>query len=251
MTLQEFFQQNREVAIAFSGGVDSAYLLREAVRYAQKVKAYYVKSAFQPAFELEDAMIIAGDLGVRLEVLELQVLENPQICENPENRCYFCKQAMFRCVIEAAGRDGFRVIADGTNASDAASDRPGMRALEEMQVLSPLRMCGLTKTQIRMQSKEEGLPTWDKPAYACLATRIPTGERITDRKIRATEFAETYLRGLGFSDLRVRAYRGHARIQLPEEQWERFVKCRREVLEALKPYYETISLDLEVRYSER
>jgi len=247
MELQEFFRQNPKVAIAFSGGVDSSYLLYAAKQYAQEVRAYYVAAEFQPKFEFEDAMRLAKEIGAQVKVLRLSALEIPGVAENPANRCYYCKQGIFGAIWNAAKEDGYQVLLDGTNASDDAEDRPGMKALMELSVRSPLRECGLTKARIRELSKEAGLFTWDKPAYACLATRIPTGEMITKEKLAATEAAEGYLFSLGFTDFRVRSKEGHARIQLPEAQWDMLVKHRAEILEELKKYYVTVSLDLEVR----
>ena len=191
MTLQAFFKENPSVAIAFSGGVDSAYLLYAAKRYARQVKAYYVQTAFQPQFEREDARRMAAQLDVPLQILPVEILSVDTVAENPADRCYHCKKALFYKIMAAAKADGFSVLLDGTNASDDASDRPGMRALAELSVRSPLRECGLTKDQIRRLSKEAGLFTHEKPAYACLATRIPTGERITPEKLFRTEAAET------------------------------------------------------------
>ena len=247
MTLQEFFEQHPKVAIAFSGGVDSAYLLYAAQEYAEEVCAYYVKSEFQPEFELEDAKRLCEELHAKLKVLPLNILAVPHVSENPPERCYHCKKAIFSAIMEAAAVDGFTVLLDGTNASDDVKDRPGMRAIKELSVLSPLRECTLTKTQIRQLSKEANLFTWNKPAYACLATRIPTGETITEQKLCATETAEEYLFSLGFTDLRIRSQDGHARLQLPEKQLELLLLHRKEILDKLKAYYKTVSLDLEVR----
>ena len=149
--------------------------------------------------------------------------------------------------MEAAEADGYSVLLDGTNASDDVSDRPGMRALAELSVRSPLRECGLSKAQIRQLSREAGLFTWDKPAYACLATRIPAGEEITSRKLAATEASEAFLFSLGFRDFRVRSQDGAAKLQLPEGQWELLFRHRKAVLDKLKEYYKSVSLDLEVR----
>ena len=189
MLLSEFFKQNPEVTIAFSGGVDSSYLLCAAQKNASRVRAYYVKSAFQPEFELADARRLAAQIGADLAVIEADVLGCEEVVANPPNRCYYCKKQIFAKITEAAVRDGFSVICDGTNASDDASDRPGMRALREMCVRSPLRECGLTKDEIRRRSREAGLFTWDKPAYACLATRIPSGMTITSERLAVTEKA--------------------------------------------------------------
>lgn len=247
MNLQDFFVSHPKTAVAFSGGADSAYLLYAAGKYAENVRAYYVKSEFQPRFELEDAVRLAGELGVALTVLELSVLSVPCVKENPSERCYYCKRAIFTAIAEAARSDGFSILLDGTNASDDAQDRPGMRALRELNVRSPLRECGLTKDEIRRLSKEAGLFTWDKPAYACLATRIPAGETITPEKLRITEQAEDYLFSLGFSDFRVRWQDGFAKLQLPLGQMELLLARRGEVLAKLKEYYKGVLLDLEVR----
>ncbi|MBO7339332.1 MAG: ATP-dependent sacrificial sulfur transferase LarE [Lachnospiraceae bacterium] len=247
MELQEFFQENPKVAVAFSGGVDSSYLLYAAKQYAKEVRAYYVSAEFQPRFEYEDAMRLAKEIGAQVSVIKLSALAVPGVAENPANRCYYCKQGIFGAIWRAAKEDGFSVLLDGTNASDDAGDRPGMKALAELSVRSPLRECGLTKAQIRELSKEAGLFTWDKPAYACLATRIPTGEVITKEKLARTEAAEGFLFSLGFKDFRVRSKEGHARIQLPEAQWGLLMQHRAEILQELSKYYETVSLDLEVR----
>ena len=247
MTLQDFFTSHPKTAIAFSGGVDSAYLLYVAKKYAEEVRAYYVKSEFQPRFELEDAVRLAQDIGTDITVLEQSVLSVPQVAENPADRCYHCKTAIITAVMKAADADGFSVLLDGTNASDDAQDRPGMRALRELSVRSPLRECGLTKQEIRRLSKAAGLFTWNKPAYACLATRISTGEEITAEKLKITETAEDYLFSLGFTDFRVRWQNGHARLQLPEDQLYLLLEKREEILTRLKKYYKSIVLDLEVR----
>ena len=247
MNLQEFFAPHPKVAIAFSGGVDSAYLLYAAIQYAEKVRAYYVKSQFQPQFELDDALRLAEELGADRQVLHLEVLSAPYVAQNPANRCYYCKKAIFGAISAAAASDGFSVLLDGTNASDDAGDRPGMRALQELSVLSPLRMCDLTKAQIRQLSREAGLFTWDKPSYACLATRIPTGEEISAQKLHATEAAEDYLFTLGFTDFRVRTQNGSAKLQMPEAQLPLLLTHRKDVLAKLKNYYTGVTLDLEVR----
>lgn len=247
MTLEAFFKENPKTALAFSGGVDSSYLLCAAMQAGAEVRAYYVKTAFQPEFEYEDAMRLAKQLGTEITVLRLDALCDPQVAANPANRCYYCKQNIFGSIWRAARADGFSVLLDGTNASDQADDRPGMKALRELKVRSPLREAGLTKAMIREKSRLAGLFTWDKPAYACLATRIPTGEAITEEKLTRTEWAENYLMGLGFSDLRVRLLGSCARVQLPKEQQEAFLNRREEILAVLKTRYSGVLLDMEAR----
>lgn len=247
MNLQEFFCSHPKVALAFSGGVDSAYLLYTAKALGAEVKAYYVKSQFQPDFELADALRLAAELEAEIQVIDCDILADSVICGNPADRCYYCKNRIFSEILKAAEKDGYHVVMDGTNASDDADSRPGMRALREMKVLSPLRLCGITKSQVRALSREAGLFTWDKPSYACLATRVQTGEIITLEKLKAVEQAEDSLSELGFRDFRVRIFYGAARIQLPAEQMEKALKLRREIRDRLRPYFDNILLDLEER----
>lgn len=247
MNLQEFFKLHTSAALAFSGGVDSAYLLYAGIQYGCDIHAYYVKSAFQPQFELEDALRLVKELGAKLTVLEPDVLAEPIIRQNPDNRCYHCKKLIFSSITEAAKQDGYELLIDGTNASDNADDRPGMRALKELSVRSPLRECGMTKNEIRKLSKETGLFTWNKPAYACLATRIPAGTEITKNKLFITEHAEKLLSDMGFYDFRIRMSGNDAKIQIKEEQFETLFIYRKEILEKLRPYYRSVTVDLEGR----
>ena len=247
MELHTFFAEHPKVALAFYGGVDSAYLLYASRKYAADVTAYYVKTAFQPEFELRDARRLAEELGAKMRIIQLEVLCDEEITANPANRCYHCKKRIFTAIADAARRDGYDLIIDGTNASDDAADRPGIRALEELSVRSPLRECGITKAEVRSLSREAGLFTWDKPAYACLATRIPTGDTITAEKLQKTEWAEEYLEGLGFRDFRVRLADNSAKIQIRAEQIPLLIERRVEIIEKLKKEYDSVLLDLEVR----
>jgi len=247
MELSTFFQKHEQVAIAFSGGVDSTYLLYEAINSGAKVRAYYVKSAFQPQFELDDARKLATELRADMSVIETDVLSLSEITTNPINRCYYCKKLIFSTIAEHALADGYTTIIDGTNASDEESDRPGMFALHDLSVLSPLRERGLTKSDIRRLSKDAKLRTWKKPAYACLATRFSTGEAITKEKLKKIECAEDYFLLLGFSDFRIRVLESLAKIQLPAIQLNMLLKNRAKIVKELKKYYDDIVLDLEVR----
>lgn len=250
MELFDFFREHPRAAIAFSGGVDSAYLLYAGRMAGADVRAYYVKSAFQPEFEYTDACRLARELGAPLRVLTLDVLCHPEVTANPPDRCYHCKRAIFSAIAQAAGEDGYDLLLDGTNASDDASDRPGMRALLELSVRSPLREAGLTKAEIRRRSREAGLFTWDKPAYACLATRIPTGEGITREKLEATERAEAFLFSLGFRDFRVRRMGDAARLQITAGQMGLAVEQAERIDAELKKYYSAVLLDLEARHEQ-
>ena len=246
-SLERFFIDNPSVAVAFSGGVDSSYLLYAALHYGAKVKAYYVKTEFQPDFEYRDALQMAENIGADIKVIDTTVLGNQSVISNPENRCYFCKRAIFEKLTKQAWADGFQLIIDGTNASDDASDRPGMKALEELSIRSPLRECGISKDEIRNLSKQVGLFTWDKPAYACLATRIPTGMTITAEILRSVEKSEEVLFSLGFTDFRVRVMDKAAKIQLPEDQMYKAIEKKTEIINNIKQYFPNVLLDLEGR----
>ena len=247
MELQAFFEECPKAALGFSGGVDSAYLLYAATACKAQVKPYFIKTQFQPAFELEDARRLCQQLGVDLTVLELDVLAVPHVGENGPDRCYHCKRALFGRLRDQALADGCTVLIDGTNASDDAGDRPGMRALGELSVRSPLRECGITKAEVRRLSREAGLFTWNKPAYACLATRVPTGESLREETLRKVEGSEDALFRLGFSDLRVRVFHGAARLQLPGDQLLQGIERRKELLDTLAPWFDTVLLDLKER----
>ncbi len=244
MTIEEFFKENNKIAIAFSGGVDSSYLIYEAGKCGADVKAYYVKAQFQPEFELEDAVKLAKEVNVAMEIINVDVLKDEKVVQNPPNRCYYCKNAIFSTIIKKAKEDGYDVIADGTNASDDAGDRPGMKALAEMKVLSPLKMCGLTKDEIRRRSKEAGLFTWDKPAYACLATRIKTGQKIDESTLKKVEECEGFMMNLGFSDFRIRVFDNSAKIQIREDDLSRLLSERTVVINKLKKHFDDVFLDL-------
>ena len=247
MELSEFFAENPRAALAFSGGVDSAFLLYAGMRWGKRLKAYYVRSPFQPEFEYRDALRLARELNAELEVIPKNVLDHGEVTANPPDRCYHCKKAIFSAIAEKAREDGFSLLLDGTNASDQEDDRPGMRALRELSVRSPLRECGLTKDAVRELSRQAGLFTWNKPAYACLATRIPTGTAITEEMLSRTEWAEDYLSGLGFTDFRVRTLGNDAKLQLKARDFPLLLERREEITGELKKRYASILLDLEER----
>lgn len=248
--LQSFFNTHREVAVAFSGGVDSAVLLLLASKYAKRTKAYYVKSQFQPPFERNDAIQVAKMLHTEMEIISVDILSSARIVANPGNRCYYCKKEIFGEIIEHAQKDGFCVIVDGTNASDDVGDRPGFQALQELRVLSPLRMCGYTKAHIRQIAEENHLPVADKPSYACLATRIPTDTVITGALLETTQKAEDALKEMGFQNVRIRYRNGDAVIELGRKDFTLFYDVKDAVYAALSAYYHHIYLDLKERADE-
>lgn len=245
--LAAYLAQIPKAALAFSGGVDSCYLLYAARVCGVDVQAYYVNSQFQPRFELEDARRLAEEVDAQMTVIGLDVLAFEKISANPPDRCYHCKRAIFGSILSQAAQDGYDVLMDGSNASDDAADRPGMRALHELKVCSPLREAGLTKEQIRVCSREAGLFTWNKPAYACLATRVPAGCVLTTSMLEVVEQAEEALAGMGFTDFRVRVAGTAARMQLPEEQFGRAMQLRGEIVKVLSEWFSDVLLDMKPR----
>ena len=243
MTIPAFFAAHPDCAVAFSGGIDSAWLLHEALRYGRRIGAYFVRTPFQPAFELRDAEATAAALGAALTVLKVDVLAVPQVAENPENRCYYCKRALFTALLARAEADGFPLVLDGSNASDDAGDRPGMAALRELGVRSPLRECGLTKSDIRARARAAGIALWDKPSYACLATRIPAGTPITREDLRRVEAGAGLLFSLGYTDFRLRLRSGHALLQVREEELDRARAELPELRRQLAKWFPQVALD--------
>lgn len=245
--LQEFFQKYTKAALGFSGGVDSAYLLWAGLAAGAQIRPYFMKTPFQPDFELKDAQKLTQELGVELTVLRLDILEEEAVAANPQNRCYYCKRALFGALKEQAWKDGYTLLLDGTNASDDGDDRPGMKAAAELEVRSPLKECGLTKEEIRQLSSQAGLFTWNKPAYACLATRIPSGRKITGELLEKIEQSEWAFMQMGFVDFRIRLYGEAARLQLPPGQMADAVERRTEIRERLRPWFQEVFLDLQER----
>ena len=247
MTLEEFFRQNPQAALAFSGGVDSAYLLWAGAHAGARLRPYFIKTPFQPRFELEDAWRLCAQLDAGLTVVEYDILSDPQVASNPADRCYHCKKRLFSLLRGRAAADGFSLLLDGTNASDDGGDRPGMRALAALEVRSPLRECGLTKETIRALSRQAGLFTWDKPSYACLATRVPAGQPIIRADLERVERGEARLSRLALRDFRLRLTQGGCKLQVPEEQLPLVLARRSEILSALEADFSEITLDLRSR----
>lgn len=243
MELQEFFIQNRKIALAYSGGVDSAYLLFAARAFGIDVKPYYVRTRFQPEFEYKDAMRLVKTLGMEAVVIDLNIFACPEVTANPPDRCYHCKQRIMQAIKDRAKADGYDVLVDGTNADDVFQERPGMKALDELGILSPLKLCGLGKEEIRHRSKNAGLFTWNKPSYSCLATRVASGEEITAEKLKAIEDSENCLFSLGFSDFRVRLREGKALLQFTEEQLQKAKDSFDTICSELQKNFDSVSLD--------
>lgn len=185
--LEEFFTCTPKFALAFSGGCDSAYLLAAALHAGCDVKAYGVKTAFQPDFEVEDSYQFAKTLNAPFELIDVDIFTHGEVCANDTLRCYYCKRVIFTTILEAARKDGYTVLADGTNATDNPTRRPGFQALRELGIISPLRRAGLTKDEIRAESAKLGLFTADKPSFSCLAVHSPS-----DATLTPTILSQTY-----------------------------------------------------------
>lgn len=207
------------LAVAFSGGVDSTYLLHKAALAGkEKVTALIMKTPSVPERELDEAVAFCKSRGISFFVLPADPFSVAGFRENGRDRCYICKHFLFSVLLEKAKEEGIPFVADGTNADDRKEFRPGLRALKELDIRSPLAEAGLTKKEIRELSEKEGLPTWNKPSFSCLATRFPYGEELTVEKLRRTEAAENLLAELGFTQRRVRVHGNLARIEvLPAE----------------------------------
>ena len=221
--LKDILSSVGSVAVAFSAGVDSTFLLKTAHDLlGDAAVAVTVNTDAFPETELREAEAFCQKENVLLISISADVFGVDGFAANPPDRCYICKKEIFRRIITAAESHGITCVAEGTNADDTNDYRPGMRAIAELGVLSPLKEAGLTKNDIRALSKELGLKTWIKPSFACLATRIAYGETITADKLRMIGLAEQKLAALGFSQYRVRMHGNDARIEVPPEEIGRF-----------------------------
>lgn len=231
--------------IAFSGGVDSTLLLKVAVETRGAAVPMTVNGSMMPRSEFESAKELAAGMGAELCVLDVDVFLVPEFVENGPQRCYYCKKNIFTQIKGHAQELGCDVIFDGSNLDDLDDYRPGLAALEEMMVVSPLVKAGLTKQDIRDLSAFYGLPTADKPAMACLATRIPGSEQITRKKLLMVEQGEECLKVLGLRQYRLRYMGSVAKIECAEEDFERLMDRRQELVSNLKAIgFKTVTLDL-------
>lgn len=223
------------LAVAFSGGVDSAFLVYAAHEaLGGKLLAITAVTQSYPRHEAADAARILSQYGVKHEEITLDQLAIPGFCENGAERCYYCKYALFSEIKAEAAKHGITAVADGANTDDENDYRPGMRATAELGILSPLRSAGFSKLDIREASKELGIFTWNKPSYACLASRIPYGEEITAEKLAMVEKAEQALLDMGFKEVRVRCHGKLARIEVAENDFAKAAAHRKEIAAAVK-----------------
>lgn len=236
------------LAVAFSGGVDSTFLLKVAHdMLGDKAIAVTATSSTYPERELKESVAFAQSIGAEHIVIRSEELDIDGFAENPKDRCYHCKKELFTKVFQIARERGIQHVADGSNADDTGDYRPGMRAMRELGAVSPLLDAGLTKGDIRALSQEMGLPTWDKPSFACLSSRVPYGERITPEKLAMIDRSESFLLGLGFRQVRVRHHGNIARIEVGASEKGRFLEAgiMDSVDSALKEIgYAYVTLDL-------
>ncbi|MDR0747903.1 MAG: ATP-dependent sacrificial sulfur transferase LarE, partial [Helicobacteraceae bacterium] len=212
----------KSVAAAFSGGVDSSFLCYAALKALGKnALAVTIVSPMLPKRELETAAAFAKEIGIEHTLIEESKIDEA-VAANPKERCYFCKKLEFGAIVQEAARRGINAVLDGSNVDDLSDYRPGLKALEELNIRSPLREAFLSKAEIRELSRRLGLIAWDKPAAACLASRIPYGERIDRHKLARIESAEEYLLNMGFRQFRVRSHGEIARIEVGVEERARF-----------------------------
>ena len=236
------------VAIAFSGGVDSTFLLQAAHEVlGDRAVAVTAAPIFVPSRELEEAQAFCRERGIRQNVISAEELNLDGVRHNPPDRCYLCKKEIFGKMLAVAAREGISVVAEGSNMDDTGDYRPGTMAIQKLKVRSPLLEAGLTKQDIRDLSKELGLSTWDKPSFACLASRFVYGETITDEKLRMVDRAEQLLLELGFRQFRVRIHGNLARIELLPTEIQRAAEeeTREKIVSKLKEFgFSYVTLDL-------
>jgi uncharacterized protein len=235
------------VLVAFSGGVDSTFLLSVAREVlGDRVMAVTASSPVHPSRELSRARRLAKELGVRHRVINSREFDDRRFVRNDPRRCYYCKSGLFAALLKIAHQEGLAAVADGSNRDDLDDYRPGAEALHQLGIRSPLQEAGLTKDQIRRLSRRRGLSTWDHPAEACLATRIPYGVKLKKEDLERIERAEEALHDLGYARVRVRHHGQLARIEVDQEDLERLLADRLEIGSALKRCgYLYVALDLE------
>ncbi len=244
--LKSIIKDCGSVLVAFSGGADSALLLAVAAKeLGDRVLAVTAVSPTSTQLEIQEAKELAKGLGVKHLVVESGEMQLPDFTKNTPQKCYHCKFLRFSQLQKIALQESIPWLLDGSNVDDLGDFRPGMRAVQELGIRSPLQEAGFTKSEIRELSRQLALPTWNKPSSPCLATRIPYGQRITEEKLRRVEAAEEYLKKQGFTPLRVRHYQQEARLEIAKEQFGYLLSRLEEVSDRLKELgFTAVTLDL-------
>lgn len=245
--LIEFLKEKKKICIAFSGGVDSTFLLKVAKEALDKnVLAITVVSSMNPEREVKESIEFCKEIGVKHILIEADEYNIPEFVANNKERCYFCKKAIFKKIKEKAKNQGYNIVADGSNVDDDSDYRPGMKALKELGVISPLKEAKLSKNEIREICKEINLSVWNKPSMACLASRIPYGTSISRDKLKKVELAEEILLNKGFKQFRVRYCHELAKIEVLKEDIPKIISISEEIIDEFKNIgFNYITLDLE------
>ena len=240
-SLIEFFEKNPSPALAFSGGTDSTYLMYVCRRLDVDMIPIFYTGGFQTVGQVMNVYNLCQRYNFNPEFVEDDILVDAEIAANREDRCYLCKKRMLKLMWNRVKKFGCKYMMDGSNASDDPASRPGMKALEEFSVRSPLRECGLTKPEIRRLAKEANIPNWDMPSESCLATRIPFGTEITEENLQRTSRVEKEIRVMGFKDIRVRTVGNGALLETLPSQKDLLEENKGSIEELLLKHYDSVS----------
>ncbi len=247
--LKNIIKEMGEIVVAYSGGVDSTFLLKVARDVlGDKALGVLATSPTYPSREYKKAVEIASQIGTKIKIIETKETDDIIFKNNPVDRCYYCKSELFTNINDIAKNEKLKNMADGSNADDLGDYRPGMKALREKKIRSPLQEAGLTKDEIRKLSKRLNLPTWDKPALACLSSRFPYGESITPEKLRMVDEVEGFLYDEGFRNIRARHHNNTVKIEVSSDEIKKFLdnECRERIVKKIKDIgYIYVTLDLE------